>query len=67
MDSYLRTYYIPSEKEKKKFHFRLKSTSVKKATNRTPFFASTTILEMNFLIRSGCILLNHYGAPLNNI
>ena len=33
----------------------LKSTSVKKATNRTQFVASTAILEMNFLIRSGCI------------
>ena len=29
----------------------LKSSTVKKATNQTPFFASTAILEMNFLIR----------------
>ena len=36
----------------------LKSTSVKKETNRTPFFASKAILEMKFSIRSGCILLS---------
>ena len=32
---------------------------VLKSTNQTPFFASTStaILEMNFLIRSGCICI----------
>ena len=45
----------------------LKSTSVKKAPNQTPFFASTAILEKNFLIRSGCLFLNHLDIPLNYI
>ena len=38
---------------------QLMSTSIKKAINRAPFFASTAILEMNFLIRTGCKLLKH--------
>ena len=46
-------------------HSKLKSTSVKKAPNQTPFFASTAILEKNFLIRSGCLFLNHLYIPLN--
>ena len=45
----------------------LKLTSVKKAANLTPFFASAAILENNFLIRSGCLFLSHFDAPLNYI
>ena len=45
------------------FSLLLKSTSVKKAINQTPFFASTAILEKNFLIRSGCLFLNHLDFP----
>ena len=45
----------------------LKLTSVKKATNQTPFFASMAILENNFLIRSGCLFLNHLDVPLKFI
>ena len=47
--------------------FQLKSTSVKKAPNQTPFFASTAILENNFLIRSDCLFLNHLDISLNHI
>ena len=43
----------------------LKLTSVKKASNRTPFFPSAAILEKYFLIRSGFILLNHFKVFLS--
>ena len=46
---------------------KVKSTSVNKAPNQTPFLASTAILENNFLIRPGYLFLNHLDVPLNYI